>query len=360
MIHPIARSFLVNALIVMLWTAVGGAATVTVAPKTGSQPAAAALPSPGAPPAAPRVIAGPPPFGVLPGQFAIRTMLRNTYLTARDGGHHSIDAVVTSAVTPGPYEKFTIEKFQPSYTLLKTAGGYYVSAAGGGGRGGDYDDTQTMQTERTALADDALFRTYTGIPGWQAFTIQTYNGHYLTALGGGGKSTRAFHTDATKPSTWEYFWIAKCGDLGTEYDYAIVPKGAGQPLTVTNGGGLVKNAVLVSGGATATAKFRLSRQSDGQYALQTPNRVNYVTAIQGGGLASGTKDWDNLVTDRTQVQAWEKFRIVDRGDCTYTIQTTNNWFIATSGARISTRISDPAAAPTIGYNAYFELAPFIW
>ena len=54
---------------------------------TVSNPAANGIqnaPTAQAVPAAP--MTNPPAFGLLPGQFAIRTMLRNTYLTARDGG----------------------------------------------------------------------------------------------------------------------------------------------------------------------------------------------------------------------------------------------------------------------------------
>jgi hypothetical protein len=99
------------------------------------------------------------------------------------------------------------------------------------------------------------------------------------------------------------------------------------------------------------------RQSDGSYALQTSNGRNVVTAIGGGGIAHNPADFDNLVTDRTQVQAWETFRIVDRGDCTYTIQTVNNWFVAaqtTPPFDVSTRISDPNGALAIGYSPWFE------
>jgi hypothetical protein len=54
---------------------------------------------------------------------------------------------------------------------------------------------------------------------------------------------------------------------------------------------------------------------DGAYALQTADGFNYVTAVDGGGLANG----DNLHTDATRVDAWEKFKIVDQGDATYTM-----------------------------------------
>jgi hypothetical protein len=149
---------------------------------------------------------GVPAFGFLPGEFAIRTYLKNTYLTARDGGRHSIDAVVTAATTLGPNEKFKLTTIQPDYTTIQTPQGYYVSAVGEGGLGGNFPASQVLQTERTSLADDALF--ILGGPGAAGGSnIQTFNGHYLTALGGGGKTTHAFHTDATGVSTWETFWV---------------------------------------------------------------------------------------------------------------------------------------------------------
>jgi hypothetical protein len=307
----------------------------------------------------------PPAFGALPGDFAIRTYLKNTLLTARDGGHHSIDALMTGATSVGPNERFKMEGFQPDYTILRTAGGFYLTARGAGGIGGNDDDTQTFQTERTVLADDALFR-LEGPGGSGTFTIGTFNGRFVTALGGGGKTTRAFHTDATRASTWELFYVLKGGDLGSGYQYAIRPAGTGNVpgqgdvpsfVTALGGGGRTRQAMTAHSGLGPASKFRLIRQGDGSYALQTSNGINYVTAVGGGGLAHGTTDADNLQTNRTQVQAWEQFRVVDQGDCTYTFQTVSGFYLAVGPGfeTFSTRISDPNAAPSIGYNARFEL-----
>ena len=101
---------------------------------------------------------------------------------------------------------------------------------------------QVPQTERTSLADDALFvLDGPGVAGGS--TIGTFNGHLLTALGGGGKTSNAFHTDATVASTWESFFVLKSGDLGSGYRYGIRPAGTGGPgevvnfLTAIGGGG---------------------------------------------------------------------------------------------------------------------------
>jgi len=70
-----------------------------------------------------------------------------------------------------------------------------------------------------------------------------------------------------------------------------------------------------------------------------------VTAVKGGGLASGGITTDDLVTDRTQVQAWEKFRFVEHGSCTYVIQTATGHYLgkktATTGIGLfATNITD--------------------
>lgn len=310
----------------------------------------------------PGVAPNPPAFGGLPGEFTIRTYLKNTPLSARDGGHHSIDAVITIPSVIGPYQRFKLASVQPDFTTIQTAGGYYVSATGGYGNG--YDATQALQTElRTPQNDIALFR-LDGPSAQGLMTIKTYSGNFLTALGGGGKATAAFHTDATKANTWEYFWVLKCGDLGSGYTYAIRPTGTGGPgtvvkfLTANGGGGRTSQAMTAFSGLSNSSKFKLIRQGDGSYALQTSNRVNYVTAVGGGGLAHGTATADNLQTNRTQVQAWEQFKIVEQPNCAYTIQTVSGFYLGVapgSGGTISTRISDPNAAPSINYTAKFEL-----
>ena len=48
-------------------------------------------------------------------------------------------------------------------------------------------------------------------------TIQTYNGYYLTAVGGGGRTTDVIHTDATRVGSWEKFTLV---DVREESEYA--------------------------------------------------------------------------------------------------------------------------------------------
>ena len=41
--------------------------------------------------------------------------------------------------------------------------------------------------------------------GGDGFAIQTVNGHFLTAVGGGGRTTDVIHSDATQVQAWELF-----------------------------------------------------------------------------------------------------------------------------------------------------------
>jgi hypothetical protein len=64
-----------------------------------------------------------------------------------------------------------------------------------------------------------------------------------------------------------------------------------------------------------------------------------------------------LKFDRTTPEEWGRFMVVDQADCTYAIETSDGWFIGwKDGAGVSTRISDPKAAASIGYQAFYELS----
>jgi hypothetical protein len=309
----------------------------------------------------PAVPAAPLAISALPGHFAFGTF-GGKYLTAVGGGGRITDVVRTDATTPGAWEQYrlflVLGSGVPQQYAIQTAGFNYLTAVDGGGRTSD-----VLHTDAKQVQSWETFRFGLDQRGWRN-SIQTVNGHYLTAVGAGGKTTDAIHSDAVKADNWEYFYIWKCGDLASGYQYTIsavsVPYGF---LFAYGGGGRVTtHADIVTAGAIGVLtdynlrpapfdnnwqKFRLIRQNDGSYGLLTSNGVNYVTAIQGGGLASGTKTYDDLVTDRTQVQAWEKFRFVDLGDCSYAIQTVSGNYLGKSTAApgtalgvFSTNVSD--------------------
>jgi hypothetical protein len=275
----------------------------------------------------------------LPGEFAFHTK-KGFYLTAINGGGRSAaPTIITAATSAGPWEKFKIVVDDPAANAFdksfQTATGNYISAVNGGG-----------------MTSDALHTDATQIRGWERFRMNnaatyydlyTIGRRYVTAVGDGGHYEDAIHTDATHLGTWEEFRPVKCGDLGSGYEYYIIPNvvpADGLALDAPSGGGLVGgDAVAMGYGGWPQSRFRLIRQADGTYALQTSNGVNFVTALGGGGevqeyiqchhgLPGACIDGvtDIFHTDATQVRGWEKFRIVDLGNCKYTIQTMKGFF----------------------------------
>ena len=50
--------------------------------------------------------------------------------------------------------------------------------------------------------------------------FQTVNGHYLTAVGGGGRTTDTIHSDATQVGSWEKFTVT----IGPESENTCRPR----------------------------------------------------------------------------------------------------------------------------------------
>jgi hypothetical protein len=90
---------------------------------------------------------------------------------------------------------------------FKTADGHYVTAVNSGGL------TGLGQPPFDVIHTDAV-----RVGSWETFTlvdsgdgthygIQAFDGHYLTAVGGGGRTTDTIHSDATVANGWEKFHI---------------------------------------------------------------------------------------------------------------------------------------------------------
>lgn len=304
----------------------------------GTPPAFVPLPAKGLP-------LLPPGWSTLPGEFALRTR-KGFYVTAIDGGGRTTDPIiVTAATTAGPWEKFRISVMNPPPPhdkSFQTPSGNYLTAVSGGGRTSD-----VLHTDATQVRDWEQFRVLDLSSGGFAptyFAIQTIRGMYLTAVGEGGRYEDAVHTDAGQIGAWEQFRIVKCGDLGSGFQYTIVPVND-TVISAANGGGRDRGDTIVQGiwpgdpPDGAWARFTFIRQPDGSYGLQTANGVNFVTALGGGGqvqkylppdcgLFSACISGFSTIfhTDATQVRAWERFKFVDQGNCKYAIQTSSGFF----------------------------------
>jgi hypothetical protein len=132
-------------------------------------------------------------------------------------------------------------------------------------------------------------------------TIQTNSGNYLTAVGGGGRTTDVLHTDATRALSWEKFVLIDIGEGSAQYGLRTK---SGHYLTAVSGGGRTTD-VFHSDASKLLDWEKITVQALGgdTYALKTVSG-NYITAVGGGGRTT-----DVLHTDATRIGAWEKFRL---------------------------------------------------
>jgi hypothetical protein len=127
---------------------------------------------------------------------------------------------------------------------------------------------------------NALTPGVVSVPAGASAAFVVASGNYLTAVGGGGKTSDPLHTDAKEVRQWEMFQLVGVGhDLGDALSYFIVPQHNATPLAAINGGGETKNAIFPLGVGPfpnqplPRAVFRLERQPNNTYALRTSIRT---------------------------------------------------------------------------------------
>jgi len=138
-------------------------------------------------------------------------------------------------------------------------------------------------------------------------TIQAFDGHYLSAIGGGGRTTDVIETNRTVASTWETFTLINSFDGVSPTRWGIRTTD-GHFLTAVGGGG--RTTDVIHSNATqlqAWEKFTFiplgSGGSSGWYAIQTIDG-HYLTAVNSGGVGSA---FEAIHSDATRIQAWEEF-----------------------------------------------------
>lgn len=132
--------------------------------------------------------------------------------------------------------------------------------------------------------------------------VRAYDGHYLTAVGGGGRTTDVLHTDATRVGAWERFTLVDSDDGSAAIRYGFRTSN-GHYLTAVGGGGRVTD--VMHSDATRLRgweKLTLIALGRGVYAIQTIDG-HYLTAVDSGGRVT-----DVIHSDATRIGAWERFR----------------------------------------------------
>lgn len=162
--------------------------------------------------------AADPPAGAV--VAAIQTATGN-YLTAVNGGGLGGPTTGPTAVPlhsdaslVGPWETFTVVWLNTTYTqfVLQTSDGHYVTAVNGGGLGGPNDSSAPIHTDAKTIGIWERL-TLNFLPNYQ-LTIKVPNGRFLTAVHGGGMSGPAaspVQTDAAQPAEWGTFTLVTLG-----------------------------------------------------------------------------------------------------------------------------------------------------
>lgn len=156
--------------------------------------------------------------------------------------------------------------------------------------------------------------------------IQTPNGTYLTAVYGGGLGGPdagvglvALHSDATTASTWETFTLvlSPAGQMiGPGMTFGLMTSSGMNFVTAVNGGGIGgpddgtcpfhTDAPVASGWEQFTLNVN-DAVTPPTVTIQTANGT-YVTAVNGGGI-SDSPGGDNATPVRTSDQALEQWQI---------------------------------------------------
>jgi hypothetical protein len=99
---------------------------------------------------------------------------------------------------------------------IKAFDGHYLSAIGGGGR-----TTDVIETNRTVASTWETFTIVSSFDGASPphHGIRTTSGNFLTAVGGGGRTTDVIHSNATLLQAWEKFTPRPAGH---EWDLGLV------------------------------------------------------------------------------------------------------------------------------------------
>jgi hypothetical protein len=136
----------------------------------------------------------------------------------------------------------------------------------------------------------------------QICTIQSFDGHYLSAIGGGGRTTDTIETNRTSPSTWETF-----GLLQSSFGGWAIRTSNGDFLSAIGGGGRTTDVIETNRTAISTWEtfqlVPLTGVGPGFYAIRTLTG-NYLTAVNSGGIGSA---FEAIHSNATQIGTWEEF-----------------------------------------------------
>jgi hypothetical protein len=252
-------------------------------------------------------------------------------------------AIQTDRTVVGAWEQFTVETIdaQAGTFALQTCNGNYVTAVNGGGMGGPNDATCPVHTDAHDVFTWIELSMEPQPNG--TYAIRTMNGHYLTAVNGGGYSDpqnlQPIETNRTVLGPWETFTAVPIPQV--QFAPVIgIQTANGRYLGVVENGGLGGGSVAIQTNRTVVGsweQFTLETvdAQAGTFALMTCDGY-YVTAVNGGGMGGNNDATCPIHTDATQIGPWEQLTMQQQPNGTYAICTSAGYYLtAVNGGNYS-------------------------
>lgn len=245
-------------------------------------------------------------------------------------------ALHTDATTPGPWETFQLQWLDGMWCTLQTENGHYLTAVNGGGIGGPNDSTCPVHTDATwSLGWEQLTLNYDAVT--KTATLQTPDGHFLTAVNGGGiggPDSAPFHTDATAVGPWEKFQ-AVVGSADQQYRptpqamYRLRAKHSGKVLEI--GGSATKDGARANQWDAcngANQHWSFTEQAGGVYSLRAAHSGR-ILDVSGASKSNGAavQQWHDISGDN------QKWRLLPQPDGTFVIQAVHSGQVLDVSAR---------------------------
>ena len=250
-----------------------------------------------------------------------------------------------------------LQELDGQFAFMTTPKDTFLTAVGGGGR-----TTDTIHTDATVPRSWEMFRLWsTNVSGF--YGIQTLNGHFVTAVAAGGRTTDTIHTDATVIASWELFAPVPLAYPQSGFGLKTI---RGFFLTAVGGGGhnsgdTIHTDATVAKGWESFLPYRASHFGTGStYGIQIwggnrsdeQNLRGWLFAFGGGGDPGPGALW---LTNEGEINELS-WTLLKQPDGTYALQTANGTVLtAIDGGAPGSQFRTDTPVNAIGNSEKFVL-----
>jgi hypothetical protein len=197
--------------------------------------------------------------------------------------HADVSASVSVSSTEPSVPVGGLQELEGQFAFLTSLKSTFLTAVGGGDR-----TTDTIHTDATVPLAWEQFRLWsTNASGF--YGIQTHTGNFVTAVGAGGRTTDTIHTDATAVAGWELFAPTRVFDEFNDFMGFGLKTSKGFFLTAVGGGGHNSGDTI---------------HTDAVVAKSWETFLPYRAAAFGTGSTYGLQVWGGNAGDEEPLRGW--------------------------------------------------------